>query len=470
MNKIPALWLCAALFGASHAGEARACGGCFHPPEAVDSVVTGHRMAFAMSGDRTVLWDQIKYSGSPSEFGWVLPVAPGAVLEESTDAWFESLDAVTTTRVSVNPAQLACANRSNVGCGCASMSADASGSFGSASDRGVEVLHQGTVGPFETVTLRSTNAGSLRSWLDGHGYVVPQDISPIIDAYVSEGADFIAIRLRPGQAVSAMKPVRVVTPKGKPILPLRMVAAGTGATVDIVLYVIGEQRFGLKDLTEVQLDPAALTFDLAKNDSNYLELRRAALEDNGGASYLTTFAEDGAFTRTFTDPNGITVFFAGSGAFTPQSTLAELYFAQANANDGRASSFSSCASSVRSALGGANLVTDSTASAFTCDGHSDVGAAFNGMHPGQVWLTRLDMTLPREALSMDCHVGSAPSQAEVSNLLQAQRLTSRPPGCPEPLFESRVARERTSPASAMTWSLAALAAAALLRRSKRKRP
>src|SRR5262252_10264803 len=94
--------------------DARACGGCFHPPT-VDSIVTGHRMAFAVSDNRTVLWDQIQYSGNPSDFGWVLPVAPGATLELSNDAWFEALESATSTRVTAP--QLKCASdNSNSGC------------------------------------------------------------------------------------------------------------------------------------------------------------------------------------------------------------------------------------------------------------------------------------------------------------------------------------------------------------------
>jgi hypothetical protein len=83
--------------------DAAACGGCFHPYNAQpeeSSVVTGHRMALAISPTETVLWDQISYAGSPSDFAWVLPVRRGAYLELSNDAWFDTLDAATATRVS----------------------------------------------------------------------------------------------------------------------------------------------------------------------------------------------------------------------------------------------------------------------------------------------------------------------------------------------------------------------------------
>ncbi len=90
-------WLVAWAF--SWPGWAQACGGCFGPPQTV-STVTAHRMAFAVSKERTVLWDQFEYSGSPEEFSWVLPVAPGAYLEASTEAWFDALEGMTATRVS----------------------------------------------------------------------------------------------------------------------------------------------------------------------------------------------------------------------------------------------------------------------------------------------------------------------------------------------------------------------------------
>src|SRR5262245_30609704 len=91
-----ALTLAALALAAVHPTDARACGGCFHMPSQTEStVVTGHRMAFAVSPARTILWDQIEYSGSPSSFAWVLPVKAGAELQLSTDAWFEALEAAT---------------------------------------------------------------------------------------------------------------------------------------------------------------------------------------------------------------------------------------------------------------------------------------------------------------------------------------------------------------------------------------
>ena len=89
------------LFGASFAlafaltnvRDAEACGGCFHPEptvintgtETTSSVITDHRMVFKISQNETILWDQVRYTGRPDEFAWVLPVREGAKVELSRD-------------------------------------------------------------------------------------------------------------------------------------------------------------------------------------------------------------------------------------------------------------------------------------------------------------------------------------------------------------------------------------------------
>src|SRR5262249_21716809 len=161
------------------------------------------------------------------DFSWVLPVLPGATLESATDAWFEALEAVTKTQVTSPDIQCA---QPDPGCGLtlggASDSASYSAGNGVIDNRGVTVLQQGTVGPYETVTLRSTNGDALSGWLTTNGYAIPPEIEPVIADYVSEGDDFIAVRLAPGKGIQQMTPVRVVTPGGEYLLPLRMVAAG----------------------------------------------------------------------------------------------------------------------------------------------------------------------------------------------------------------------------------------------------
>ena len=115
--------------------DALACGACFHSPpppsQVVDtSLVTDHRMAFSISQTQTVLWDQIRYSGTPTDFAWVLPIRAGARVELSSDAWLAALDA--STRTVITGPTAACQGSaptqyegSGVGCGSSSASATA---------------------------------------------------------------------------------------------------------------------------------------------------------------------------------------------------------------------------------------------------------------------------------------------------------------------------------------------------------
>ncbi len=399
--------------------DAQACGGCFHPPTE-STVVTGHRMALAVSPARTVLWDQIAYAGDPADFAWVLPVRPGAYIDVGSDAWFETLEAATT--VQVQAPFIDCGGPG----GCLFGSADMASSLSAeGAGGGVQVVHRGTVGPYDTVTLSTSTPGALNDWLTTNGYAVDEGTQPVIDAYVAEGFDFIALRLQPGQGVREMKPVKVVTPGSGPVLPLRMVAAGTGATVDIVLYVIGEGRWATQSFPTAAMPLDLLSWDFASNESNYPELRAATLAKTEGRGWLTAYAQHGALFGSI----------GGSSFFGLPQLFHETYAAQALSNGEIATECAlpdvggSSAKVVDPCPAGAPPddpacttvgAGEIDARTLRCGDVDDLAAALVGMHPADVWLTRLEASLPREALSTDLTLEAAARQEPVSNQLVAR--------------------------------------------------
>ncbi|HEV8246611.1 MAG TPA: DUF2330 domain-containing protein [Polyangiaceae bacterium] len=365
---------------------AQACGGCFHQVGPITSqtstVVTGHRMAFAVSETQTVLWDQFSYEGEAAEFSWVLPVQPDAYLELSDDAWLEALDS--STQMNVVSPTLECAQpkfSSGSGCGCgssdsatsASGNVDPNGSGGFAGKGGVTIIRHETVGPYETDVVQSQDPNALHDWLVNNGYVIPDEIQPIIDAYVSEGMDFLALKLRPGFGVQQMEPVRVITPGGAYLLPLRMVAAGIGSFVEVKLFVIAGARYAMPDLAEVRVNPKDVVYDFATSSSNYLTARNAALAQNSGKSYVVTSAQ---------------------------------------------------------------IENGGLCGGFSCGDQNDLEAALLGMNPSGVWLTRLELNLPATALDHDCIVEPALSQTPVSATITAGQYKNPP--CDEALFSADV--------------------------------
>jgi len=414
------------------------------------TVVTAHRMAFATSGTRTVLWDQIRYAGAPTEFSWVLPVKGDVRLEASTDAWFEALEAVTNARVS--PPPLHCyqlIDRGGCSCGGDDSSTLAPSAGGVPRDaiNGVVVTHEGSVGPYQYVQVEG-GGQALAQWLPENGYAVPADVVPMLTAYATEGFGFIALKLQPGLQTKQMTPVRVVTEGGLGTLPLRMVAAGTGDFVAITLYVIAEGRYDVDGFGQAKLDTSKLTWDWRTSQSNYADVRKLALDAEGGKVWLTAFAERQAFTRSYNDALGQPISFTVNSQSVPVqfgqgfSDLTDLYFAeaQANANKMDACATQGIAGALQTSLpvyddckgSGTTLVTDAgvpaadagaptmpcdpaptgtvAASSFACGGFTDIAAAMIGMHPDTVWLTRLEANLPHAALATDLKIKPAASQ------------------------------------------------------------
>jgi hypothetical protein len=429
---------------AANERTASACGGCFHEPMTSErTVVTGHRMVFSISTTQTVLWDQIQYSGDPREFAWVLPVHPGATIELSRDEWFAALDASTQPLISAPPPSFGGGGGSGGGgCGCGGGDDDALAAAGGPGQGQVQVVTQAVVGPYETVTLRATDPKALETWLAQHGFDLPAAIQPTIDAYVSEGFDFIALRLQPGQGVRAMKPVRVITPGADESLPLRMVAAGVGATVGVTLWVIGEGRYEAQNFPNATIDDAKLVWDPSANRSNYEELSTAAMALSDGRTWLTESAKSASVARSNapTPPGGS--YFGNPG-------LADAYYGQcmttapcvttqsldagtdADAADDGASDDASSeaatdadASADASSDGGDSGVCTPGNGPAICPTFDDLALATNGLHASSVWVTRLRAVLPVGALAAgDLRLQASSAQTPVSNL----HVASNPP-------------------------------------------
>jgi len=458
-----------ALVGREH--RADACGGCFVAPTE-RSVVTDHRMAFSISPEQTVLWDQIRYSGDPREFAWVLPVHPGARVELSHDEWFAALDA-TTQPVITGPAPPSNGGGCSLGCGGASDSALSAPSGGS-----VQIIKQGVVGPYETVTLRSTDPTSLTDWLRQHGFDIPAPIQPTIDDYVSEGFDFIALRLRPVCSERAMKPVRIVSPGADASLPLRMVAAGVGANVGITLYVVSEGRYRPQNFLEATLSDDQLTWNSAQNRSNYEELSQSIMAGSSGRTWLNEFAGKVDVTgRAYGSPGGYVGTYYGnpglgeaysaqcvapvgsgvSGSGAPSGTTCESpsegdpsinVYAPYNAEDASSDASDAASSGDASDAASSGDASDAASSGDasdaassgdgdahggplgdaagpsgdSCAGFDDLDVATTGLHAKDVWVTRLRAVLPSDALRVgDLRLEASPDQTPVSNYHQARR-------------------------------------------------
>jgi hypothetical protein len=259
--------------------QAAACGGCFQPPpppNQTTSDITDERMLLATSQTQTTLYDQIQYSGNPASFAWVLPIHGTVNVGLSADVLFDSVDALTATDVVAPPPSCPAApNCQAKGGGFANSSAGpAAPGVGSGMGEGtVTVTKQQNVGPYATVQLSSTSPTALEDWLTQNSFDIPAAVKPVIAQYVTEGFNFLAMKLLPGQGVQAMRPVRVTSPGAGLSLPLRMAAIGTGATVGITIWVVADGRYEPQNFPFFHIDDSEIVWDWSSSSSNYTTLR-----------------------------------------------------------------------------------------------------------------------------------------------------------------------------------------------------
>ena len=382
--------------------DAAACGGCFHPPppptETV-STITDHRMVLSISPTQSTLYDQIRYTGSPSEFAWVLPIHGAVTVGLSSDVLFGTLDALTTTQIQAPPDGCPAAPT----CGNQSFGASGAPAPGNATDLGgggVTVTKQQVVGPYETVQLHSTDASALNNWLTSHSYSVPDDVAPIIAAYVAGQFDFLAMRLTPGQGVQSMRPVRVTSTGASAVLPLRMVAAGTGATVGITLWVVADGRYEPQNFPFFHIEDSELVWDWPSSSSNYTTLRAAKEQALGGSGWEveSSIALAESQIQNFVLNGGVQ--FGGG----PTGSNAAADYAPIATSDAG---------------------TGETPEQVRQD---DLTTLFSGMAAvgGQVRTTRLRADLAHAALIQDLALTASMDQAELSNHRKATKESGEP--------------------------------------------
>jgi MYXO-CTERM domain-containing protein len=380
------------LLVAIHANDARACGGCFHPPTPPTqsgTVVTDHRMIFTISPQATTLYDEIKYAGSPADFAWVLPIHGQVTVGLSSDAVFSALEQATQTSI-VSPSLPPCPV-SNCPCGFGSF-ADASAADAASFGGSVTIITQQTIGPYDTVQLKSTDPNALNSWLTANGYDISTNVRPVIAAYVAEGFDFLALKLAPGQGVQAMRPVRVTTPGAGLSLPLRMVAAGTGAIVGITLWVIADGSYEPQNFQFFTISSSELTWDWSINRSNYTTLQ---------------VQKEGAL---------------GNAAWQIESSLSVSPYAIDNAVLQAPNDYMPLP------------ISDGGASSTTVDGGQAQAADLSVLFPeGTVpmRITRMRSDLAHAALANDLVLQAASDQTVISNVYQVTKSVNAPT-CPMP--------------------------------------
>lgn len=486
------------------AQDADACGACYSS-SSESTVVQDHRMAFSIGRQQTVLWDSITYSGNPKEFAYVLPAKPGSRLEPSNEAFFTALDASTRPIIMGPQPQggggyggggYGGSNGYNgggyyddEGGGCCS-SADSSlfgassrdqnagssgGNAGSFADAGapapppVAVVDQATVGPYETVTVRSTEPEALEEWLRDHGYAIPQESSAIIAAYVADGYDFIAMRLQPGKDVRAMQPIRIVSPGTDLSMPLRLMQIGAGAKLGITMYIIGEGRYRTTgSFPDVPVDFSKLLWDFSQNRSSYQELSNQTMATEGGRAFITEYANRPSFDPKDIPRAGMT---SNTGLLAAYAQVCPNFGVKRPPVPDAGPPDSGPDASTDPDAGDPDAGDPDAGDADAgevdagpprevktyCD---DLDVAFENMPMESRWVTRVRANLPNASLADTLRFEAHPDQKPLDNIHQTVTSGTIPP--------AQIARMRAARTHG-TWALVGVTAYVLVRVMRRRK-
>jgi hypothetical protein len=212
--------------------------------------------------------------------------------------------------------------------------------------------------------------------LQQNGYAIDEGITPVVEEYVTEGFDFLALKLAPGEGIDKMRPVRVTTPGAGSTLPLRMVAAGTGAFTSITLWIIGEGRYEPTNFKSFTIPDSALVWNWATLSSNYGALKQQGFEQCG-----TWLAQAGEPISAFAVKQELQAL---ADQFPEESGYADAMGMGAS---------EACA--------------------------ADLEALFGGIDAP--WISRFEGLVPREQLDEDLVIGASTDQTPVKRFLEASR-------------------------------------------------
>jgi hypothetical protein len=202
-------------------------GGFFWPGE-FEVYQNAERVIFTVNGDGTItIVLGIRYEGEAEEFSWVFPVPSVPELAVAETESLEVLEAATTLQTEYLPRR------------CEHLRVTGGGGGG-----GPDMLASGGIGPYDYVVLGGEGEpDALVTWLRENGYRVPEEIEPVIAAYVEEDMYFLAMRLRQDASTQDIQPIVITYEADRVIFPIRLTATAAVEDMPIKIWIFADEQY-----------------------------------------------------------------------------------------------------------------------------------------------------------------------------------------------------------------------------------
>jgi hypothetical protein len=297
--------------------RAHAFGGFWSAPHA-GVKQAGEAIVFVDNPDSTITAIiQIQYAGPAPKFAWVIPVPGSPTVGVSSNTLFARLDAATAPEYWVEVAREESCSQPDAPplTADAGSSTDAAPSGPGSTSAPIQVIDQGSVGPYDYVNIAvdpslDDPAQAASDWFTLNGYDLTGIESSVLRPYLSDGLNLLAFKLSKDKAAGAIRPVVLTYPSERPMIPIRPTAVAAQDDMGIQVWVIGPSQAVPENYKSLVIDDALIDWwsvrsyvagtppaggagpfgpDIRK-PRNYDALVSAAANEAGGQGFVTELA------------------------------------------------------------------------------------------------------------------------------------------------------------------------------------
>ncbi len=270
------------------APAARACGGFFCTTFPMNQVAEN---ILFIQGEGTVTTHvQLLYSGTASDFAWILPLPSVPELAVSHNQIFTQLQLATQPFFQLNFEE-------QEECGFGPIVFRSDDTMATAESAEVEVVAREQVGPYDTAVITSEDPEAIVDWLVDNDYQLGDLGVPLLTPYVEEGFYFLALKLAAESEVGDLQPIAMTYAAETPGIPIRLTAVATEPDLGVLAWVLAEHRAIPENYLHVQINEALV--DWFSGGFNYPEVVTQAANEAGGQAFVTDYAGPSSIVGDF---------------------------------------------------------------------------------------------------------------------------------------------------------------------------
>tara|TARA_B100000745_G_scaffold219528_1_gene146207 strand:- start:1149 stop:3182 length:2034 start_codon:yes stop_codon:yes gene_type:complete len=281
----PALVLSSTFFAPQ---QALACGGFFCSLVPINQA--GEQIIFRQDGDNITAMVQIQYVGEAEDFAWVVPVPGIPDFHIGSDLIFNGLEAATRPQFQLLQTGDVC--QSDIDNLPPIPESEPTADFSSASgDNGVSILSQQSVGPFDIQVVESEDPSAMAAWLVENNYDLSDRGIELLQPYIEEGMNFVALKLQQGKDAGDIEPLVMNYQSAKPMVPIKLTAVAAQEDMGILVWLLGDGRAVPLNYPHVTPNYTKIDwFNSFRAYQGYQDLITEAMNEVGGHGFATDYA------------------------------------------------------------------------------------------------------------------------------------------------------------------------------------